>query len=131
MADRGFTVQDMLKEKGVSLNIPPFLDGLTQLPEEELQRGRHIASLRIHVERAIGRIKNYGILSGVFPLTMVRLANHIVSVCAWLTNFQPVLVPPPSDSHCDDEVDSYFKAVLESDDSDYDGDTELTDNEQD
>ena len=90
---------------------------------------RHIASLRIPVERAIGRIKNYGILSGVFPLTMVRLANPIV--CAWLTNFQPVLVPPPSDSHCDDEVDSYFKTVLESNDSDYDGDTELRDDEQD
>lgn len=128
MADRGFTVQDILKEKGVSMNIPPFLNGRTQLPEEELQHGRHIASLRIHVERAIGRIKNYGILSGVFPLTMIRLANHIVS---GLTNFQPVLVPPPTDSYCDDEIDSYFKAVLESDDSDYDGDTELTDDEQD
>ena len=60
MADCGFTVQDMLNEKGVSLNIPPFLEGRMQLSEEELQHGRHIASLCIHVERAIGRIKNYG-----------------------------------------------------------------------
>ena len=30
-----------------------------------------IVSLRIHVERAIGRIKQYSILSGVVPLSLV------------------------------------------------------------
>ena len=53
MADRGFTVRDLLKEKGVDLNIPPFLDNRAQ----DIQRGRSIASLRTHVERVIGRIK--------------------------------------------------------------------------
>ena len=56
MADRGFTVRDLLAEKGVTLNIPPFMDGKQQLEPEEIQRGRQIASLRIHVERTIGRI---------------------------------------------------------------------------
>ena len=59
MADRGFTVRNLLEEKGVSLNIPPFMENRQQLPAEEVQLGRKIASLRIHVERAIGRIKNY------------------------------------------------------------------------
>ena len=27
---------------------------------------------------------------------MSRIANQIISVCAWLVNFQPVLLPPPS-----------------------------------
>ena len=31
MADRGFTVRDMLAEKGVDINIPPFLEGREQL----------------------------------------------------------------------------------------------------
>ena len=31
MADRGFTVKDQLSEMGVHLNIPPFLEGRTQL----------------------------------------------------------------------------------------------------
>ena len=57
MADRGFTVKDQLSAMGVHLNIPPFLAGRTQLPPEEVKKGRGIASLRIHVERAIGRIK--------------------------------------------------------------------------
>ena len=27
---------------------------------------------------------------------MSRIANQIISVCGWLVNFQPVLIPPPS-----------------------------------
>lgn len=50
----------------------------------------------------------------------------VVSVCAWLTNFEPVLVPPPVSDYNEGEVDQYFRAVL---DSEYDADTELTDDE--
>ena len=59
MADRGFTIKDMLGEIGVELNIPPFMEGRQQLPQEEIQEGRTTASLRIHVERAIGRMKKH------------------------------------------------------------------------
>ena len=31
MADRGFTIKDMLKKLNVDLNIPPFMDGRRQL----------------------------------------------------------------------------------------------------
>ena len=129
MADRGFTIQDALKEKNVTLNIPPFMEGRKQLPPEEIQRGRHIASLRIHVERCIGRIKNFKILGGNFPLSMIRIANQIVSVCAWLTNFQPALIPIPIDSS-EEEVDDYFRSVLLTDsETEYEADCELSDND--
>ena len=55
MADRGFTIQDQLNAVGVDLNIPSFLSGRPQLSASEVQHTRHIASVRIHVERAIGR----------------------------------------------------------------------------
>ena len=61
MADRGFTIKDQLAKIGVDLNIPPFMDGREQLPAEEVSQGRSIASLRIHVERAIGRMKTFSI----------------------------------------------------------------------
>ena len=70
MADRGFTIKDMLKELNVALNLPPFMEGRSQLPASQVQEGRKIASLRIHVERAIGRVKNYSILKGTFPISM-------------------------------------------------------------
>ena len=90
---------------------------------EDVQRGRHIASLRIHVERVIGRIKTYAILKGTMPNSLMRVANQIISVCAWLTNFQPILIPPPLEECSDIDVDSYFL----QEESDYDADSELTD----
>ena len=37
--------------------------------------------MSIHIERAIGRIKKCDILQGVFPLSMVHLANQIECLC--------------------------------------------------
>ena len=91
MADQGLIIKDMLHKIGVDLNIPPFLEGQKQLPAEEVKKGRQIASIQIHVECAIGRIKKFSILKGNFPLSMIRLTNQIVCVCAWLSNFQPTL----------------------------------------
>ena len=60
MADRGFTIKDLLEEIGVELNMPPFLEGRSQLTSDKVKAGRGIASLRIHIERAIGRINSFG-----------------------------------------------------------------------
>ena len=114
MADRGFTIKDLLKELHIDLNIPPFLEGRRQLPSTEVDAGRKIASVRIHVERAIGRIKCFSILKGTIPISLARLTNHIVCVCAFLTNFGPALVSSPETSS-EDEVDAYFAQILECD----------------
>ena len=122
MADRGFTIKDQLSSIGVKLNIPPFMEGRTHLPANEVKKGRQIASLRIHVERAIGRVKQFGILKGTFSLSMIRLLNQIVCVCAWLTNFHPVLLPPPlgSSETDEDDVAGYFCSLCSDSDSDSD-----------
>ena len=44
MADRGFTIKDMLKELNIELNLPPFMEGRSQLPALQVQKGRKIAS---------------------------------------------------------------------------------------
>ena len=62
MADRGFTIQDELKAINVSLNIPAFLDGREQLTEFEVKERQTIASVRIHVKRAIQRVKQFQII---------------------------------------------------------------------
>ena len=85
MADRGFTIKDMLKDIGIELNIPPFMEGRAQLLVKEVQEGRRIASARIHVERAIGRMKNFAILQGTFPISMSRIVNQVVSVCVCIS----------------------------------------------
>ncbi len=95
MADRAFTIRDMLKELNIELNLPPFMEGRQQLPAEEVRVGRSIALLRIHVERAIGRIKNCSILSETISISLSRITNQIVCVCSFLSNFHPALVPSP------------------------------------
>ena len=94
MADRGFTIKDMFDNIGVKLNIPPFMEGWQQLPASEVSEGRKIASVRIHVERAIGRIKLFQILKHTIPLNLTGLSDQIITVCTFLSNFKPVLVPP-------------------------------------
>ena len=69
----------------------PFMEGRAQLPAKEVQEGRRIASVRIHVERAIGRMKNFVILQGTFPISLVSLIKLCMCVCAFLTNFMPAL----------------------------------------
>ncbi|XP_068756790.1 uncharacterized protein [Montipora capricornis] len=93
MADRGFEITNILPP-GVGLNIPPFKGARAQLTAEEVTETVHIASVRIHVERAIGRVKNYHILDGTLPLTLAHTADQKFSVCAYLTNFLPPLLPP-------------------------------------
>ena len=97
MADQGLIIKDMLHKIRVDLNITPFLEGQKQLPAEEVKKGRQNASVQIHVECAIGRIKNFSILKGTSPLSMMGLTNQIVCGCAWVSNFQPTLVPAPNE----------------------------------
>ena len=69
MADCGFDIEEDLIPKGIHLNIPQFLQGKQQFSENELIRIRRIALLRIHVERAIERIKNFHILTALYQYT--------------------------------------------------------------
>ena len=92
MADRGFTIENLLTPLGVGLNIPPFLVGRQQLDPSEVVDTQQIASLRIHVERAIRRVKEFDILAGVMPATLAGSANQIWAVCCLLTNFQNPLI---------------------------------------
>ena len=91
MADRGFDIQGDLST-GVTLNIPPFLNGNDQLTLEETVSTRKIASARIHVERAIARIKNYRLLHQVIPFSMASDLDKIWGVCSYLTLFLPPLI---------------------------------------
>ena len=59
MADRGFTIDEELKQLKVNLNVPAFRGGSSQLTKAEVKESQRIALVRIHVERAISRIKKF------------------------------------------------------------------------
>ncbi|XP_062568027.1 uncharacterized protein LOC134233958 [Saccostrea cucullata] len=92
MADKGFTIRDLLEKKKCKLNIPQFRGVSPQFSPDEVFETQEIASLRIHVERSIGRVKNFHILDGVMPLTLKPLITKIFQVICWLTNLDVPLV---------------------------------------
>ncbi|XP_067050019.1 uncharacterized protein [Acropora muricata] len=91
MADKGFQIADILPLR-VKLNIPPFLGANTQMSAEDVVRTQQIAGLRIHVERAINKIKNFLIWKGEIPLSLFSVVNQMWSVCAFLCNTQDPLI---------------------------------------
>ena len=91
MADKGFTIEDVLP-LGASLNIPPFLGMSDQMPAEDVIKTQEITSLRIHVERAINKIKNFLIFDGVIPISQFCIVNQMRCVRAMICNFQDPII---------------------------------------
>ena len=58
MADCEFDISGIMPDR-TGVNIPLFLGGRPQFDEDELVATRRIATLRIHVEGAMERIKNF------------------------------------------------------------------------
>lgn len=94
MCDRGFLLENELKEIGVDLNMPAFLKGREQLPLREENESRQIATFRINIERVFREVKTFRILKQVFPNTMFDKLNEVFKVCCYLVNFidEPLLV---------------------------------------
>ena len=97
MADRGFPIRDLLLERKAKLIIPPFTKKCSwgkgkRLNAADVVKTRNIARFRIHVERAIGRLKKFHILSGTMPLNLKPLANQMLKLCAFFCNLQGPLV---------------------------------------
>ena len=90
MADRGFNIRDLCLQRGAKLIIPPFTragpGGNRRLNVSEIRQTRGIARVRIHVERAIERFKNFKMLSNIIPLTMKETADELLIVACFLCN---------------------------------------------
>lgn len=85
MADRGFLIRDLLTLRGATLNIPPFAHG-RQMSKAAVTKTRRIAAVRIHVERAIGRLKQFRLVAETIPSQLNPLVGQCVTVAAALCN---------------------------------------------
>ena len=90
MIDKGFSIKEELKNLGLEINVPPMGTEL-QFSAADVQETRKIASCRVHVERAIRKIKTYKILKGVIPIKMIPHINQIWTVCALLSDFRCII----------------------------------------
>ena len=83
MADKGFEIVDLLP-LGVDLNIPLFLGLYTQATVQHVIKTKEITSVRLHIKRAINKIKNAHIGDSVVPLNLFGVVNQMWSTCLCL-----------------------------------------------
>ena len=102
MADRGFDIEESVAVYCAEVKIPSFTKGKRQLSSLDVEKSRRIASVRIHVERVIGNVRNkYSILQGILPLDYLikkdendfSTIDKIVCVSCGLTNLCDSVIP--------------------------------------
>jgi hypothetical protein len=94
MLDRGFKkVQSMVLEKGCEVVRPPSVSEGKQLSKEQVLTGRKIAGVRIHVERAIRRIREFKFLAphACIHNSLVSCADDAIFLVCGLINMQSCL----------------------------------------
>jgi hypothetical protein len=99
MADKGFLIADVAKRHGIEVVIPPLASSKVQLSESDLNKGRKIAKVRIHVERAIERAKSFQILAQELNNSCFKYVSKLIRVCFMVANMRGELV-------FDDDVDT-------------------------
>lgn len=92
LADRGFTIQDMFANRNVTVKIPTFLKGKSQLPGLTLIKDRELANKRVHIERIIGLTKTYKILKNDLDHSYIPIATKIFFICFMCCNFRECIM---------------------------------------
>lgn len=87
MVDKGFNIEDDLNQRGLKLTIPPFLESKQQFTPKQLTDNKSIAAVRVHVERAVRKVKEFEILRNRVPISLCPMLNKTWFVCAHLANF--------------------------------------------
>ena len=93
MTDKNFSNKDDFMIGGVELITPEFRKKDIQFTVAKNVINAEVSNARIHVERVIGRIKDFKILPGPIPLTLADLIDPIFTDCGCLVNLLGTLVP--------------------------------------
>lgn len=89
LADKGFPgIRTGLGSRNITLVIPPFANS-PQFTEVEMEATYKTASVRIHVERAIQRLKIFDIINHRIPYELVEHLDKIMHVLCVITNLKP------------------------------------------
>eukprot|EP00658_Telonema_sp_P-2_P062997 TRINITY_DN51694_c0_g1_i1.p1 TRINITY_DN51694_c0_g1~~TRINITY_DN51694_c0_g1_i1.p1 ORF type:complete len:146 (-),score=36.70 TRINITY_DN51694_c0_g1_i1:9-446(-) len=89
-ADKGFLIERLLNERGMSVAYPPLKRrDQPQFTREECEEGFKQSHLRIHVERMFGDMKTYQCLRRDWPLLMVDLLSDMVNILSLIHISEP------------------------------------------
>lgn len=94
LADRGFIIQKELEKEGCTLITPHYLANKIQFTRTERTENKCVAHHRVHIERAIGRIKNFKYFEGAVPNCSINSTNKYFYILAFFINFSTPLFEP-------------------------------------
>lgn len=83
MADKGFRIEKDIEKLGLRLNIPPFAPASGQMKPSDVNMTEKVAIHRVHVERAIARVKKFKILDKRVDLSLFSSINQVWFVCCF------------------------------------------------
>ena len=86
MVDKGFAIEEECGIARLKLLMPPKLGKNKQLCVKNVQSTVEIASARVHVERAIQRMKLFNILKSKISLKMAPYMGEVVKIICALVN---------------------------------------------
>ena len=88
MADRGFKIKTNLALKQCSLSIPSSAAKGSQMVKRDAHNTSNLVNVRIYVEQAIRRLKEFRILKHQQLLLYLPILNDIVRVINGLVNLK-------------------------------------------
>ena len=95
LADRGFkNLAGLLHRKGSSLVRPPSVESGTKMSKSDVRKTKQVASVRIHIERVIGRLREFYFLKphSCIHHNMIKYLDHCTIVACGIINLQPALI---------------------------------------
>lgn len=92
LADRGFIIRKEIEARGCQLYTPHFLKAKIQFNIIERKDNKKISRHRVHVERAILRIKCFKYFANTIPISTLHSFNKLIYIIAFLTNFGNPLI---------------------------------------
>ncbi len=93
MVDKGVMIEDEVVEHELTLVRPSFFrSDMDQFEEEEQVKNTRIAALRVHVERAIQRVKIFAVMTDKMEYCLHPYVNEILIVVSAIANLtKPIL----------------------------------------
>lgn len=94
LADRGFkNVAHLLQKHGHSLIRPPSVSAQVKPAKQEVMETKKITAIRIHVERAIGRLRTFGFMlpHACVDSKQIDLLDYVVTTACGIVNLQSPL----------------------------------------
>ena len=93
MSLHGFSIQDFCAIKGVSLNRPKQKE-CDQFAQIDVAKNFDIPATRIHVERFIGRMRDWGVMNTVRPINQIDILSSTWQMLGHIVNLTVLPIGP-------------------------------------